>query len=178
MLPLIDYGIPDATAWLRSLRRLTAGLRRTPRTWASASVSVSCGSAARRAARTICCFSCTWFRRPEPLCGCEGCRSGLGGSCAHTTQDGLASKPATVTGLPCDLRQHHPRDRLFLSLFACEVGRRARFVQRTGSRVLLKHTLVLAVSVPTAGVSENLGDPHRITIILIAVIISCSTSNY
>lgn len=68
--------------------------------------------------------------------------------------------------------------RLFLSLFACEVGRRARFVQRTGSRVLLKHTLVLAVSVPTAGVSENLGDPHRITIILIAVIISCSTSNY
>lgn len=44
--------------------------------------------------------------------------------------------------------------------------------------MLLKHTLVLAVSVPTAGVSENLGDPHRITIILIAVIISCSTSNY
>lgn len=68
--------------------------------------------------------------------------------------------------------------RLVLSLLACEVGRRARFVQRIGSRVLLKHTLVLAVSVPTAGVSENLGDPHRITIILIAVIISCSTSNY
>lgn len=26
------------------------------------------------------------------------------------TQDGLASKPAAVTGLPCDLRQRHPRD--------------------------------------------------------------------